>query len=574
MSRWRARLSRWKRDPLAWILAAFFVVRVVGIGWGLPASDGWDNDGVAPRDFLAGLLETLTPGSYYTYPPVHLLLLGIVTAPVTIVALVKSPSLAAPDVVHTIIAVPYMTAIAYVARATSLVMSLGVVWAIAKIAEELRGKRAGWCAAVFAGVNVPLTYYAHTTNLDVPYLFWSSLALLAFVQAIARREPRRLRRAAVLAVLAIGTKDQAYALFLFGAPAALAAWFAMDAWARSHARTIAKETAWAIGIALALFVVVDAVVFNPSGFRARVAFLLGPASQNYAHYSNDWVGRLDVIEDFFTRFEVYYPRVFALFVVGGLVAHFVWQRRDRARLAAGLVPLLATISFTLAFNCIARRTDHRFLMPQAVLEAVYGGMAVEALVFGIGRAIAAWPARLAVAASFAVAAFDALNVDANLLLDSRYDAERWMAANVREGETIETYGLNVYMPRFPPQAHVVRVGPDANDHRSPLPGVEEVTDAYGNARARRPRYIVVSSGWVWRYLLDPAYFATTEGRVLPQTQIENGSDREATGYFKGLTTGQRGYRLAHQAAWSSKVWRPLDIHAATSREIWIYERVD
>jgi 4-amino-4-deoxy-L-arabinose transferase-like glycosyltransferase len=549
------------------------VLRVVGIGWGLPASDGWDNDGVAPRDFLAGLVQTFTPGAYYTYPPVHLVLLGIVTAPVTIVALVKAPSLGPADVVQTILHVPYMTAIAYVARAVSLLMSLGVVWAIAKIAEELRGRRAGWWAAAFAGVNVPLTYYAHTTNLDVPYLFWSSLALLALVRAMARHEPRRLRAMAVLAVLAIGTKDQAYAIFLVGAPVALAAWFALDAWARRNVRAIAKETALAVGIAVVLLAIADAVVFNPSGFRARVVFLLGPASQNYAHYSNDWVGRLDVVEDFFTRFGIYYPRVFALFVVGGLVAHFAWQRRDRPRLAAGLVPMLAAISFTAAFNCIARRTDHRFLMPQAVLEAVYGGMAVEAVVYGFKRASIAWTARAAVAVSFAVAIFEALDVDANLLLDPRYEAERWMAANVPRGETIETYGLNVYMPRFPPQARVARVGPDASDHRNPLPGVEEVVDAYGNAGARRPRFIVVSSGWVWRYLLDPAVYAK-EGRVLPPTQIENGSDHAATAYFKRLCAGMVGYRLAHKATWRDGLWPPLDIHAATSREIWIYERID
>src|SRR5215468_3665759 len=78
----RARLG----SPLAWILAALLVLRIVGIGWGLPASDGWDNDGIAPRDFLAGLVETVLPGHYYTYPPVHLALLACVTAPVTLVA--------------------------------------------------------------------------------------------------------------------------------------------------------------------------------------------------------------------------------------------------------------------------------------------------------------------------------------------------------------------------------------------------------------------------------------------------------------------------------------------------------
>ena len=77
------------RSPLAWVVIVAGIIRIVGIGWGLPASDGWDNDGVAPRDYLAGLVETFTPGHFYTYPPVHLLLLAILTSPVTIVRLTE-----------------------------------------------------------------------------------------------------------------------------------------------------------------------------------------------------------------------------------------------------------------------------------------------------------------------------------------------------------------------------------------------------------------------------------------------------------------------------------------------------
>ena len=149
----RQSLAEASRSPISWVLAGVFVLHVVGIGWGLPASDGWDNDGVAPRDFLAGLVETVTPGHFYTYPPVHLVLLAVVTAPVTLLALARAPSLAPADVVHEILRVPYMTTIAYGARFVSLAMSLGIVWAVAKMVEELRGKRAGWCAAAFVGVK-------------------------------------------------------------------------------------------------------------------------------------------------------------------------------------------------------------------------------------------------------------------------------------------------------------------------------------------------------------------------------------------------------------------------------------
>jgi hypothetical protein len=572
LARARAATRAAASSPLAWVLAAAFVLRVLGIGWGLPASDGWDNDGVAPRDFLAGLVETFSPGHYYTYPPVHLALLAIVTAPVTIVALVRAPSLAAADVVGEILKVPTMTALAYAARFVSLAMSLGLVWAIAKITEEVRGRRAGWCAAAFVAVNAPLTYYAHTSNLDVPYLFWASLALLELVRAVARREPRRLRRWAVLAALAVGTKDQAYALFLLAVPAGLGLWTLLDTWAGKNVRLVGREAAIAAAIAVGLLVLVDGVPFNPLGFRERVRFLLGPASQGYAQYSDDWAGRWDVVRDEIAGFHVFYPQALVAMALLGLILLVRDERRHRARLAAGLLPALAAVSFTVAFNCIARRTDPRFVMPQAVLAAVYGGIAVEALVFRPTWRPARWLARIVVVAAFAVALFGAADVDANLLLDPRYAAEAWLREHVRPGDTIETYGLNVYMPRFPPGARITRVGPQASDHRNPMPGVEEIVDAYGNATARGARYIVVSEGWVWRYLLNPRDFPT-HGHQLPPTQVATGSDESATEYFRALTAGAHApYRLVYVAGWTSNTWPRIEIHASTSREIWIYER--
>ena len=46
------------RHPLFWILLAAMGLRLAGLFWGLPASDGWDDDGFAPRNFLTALALT------------------------------------------------------------------------------------------------------------------------------------------------------------------------------------------------------------------------------------------------------------------------------------------------------------------------------------------------------------------------------------------------------------------------------------------------------------------------------------------------------------------------------------
>lgn len=592
--------GRWLTSPLGLVVLATAALRVVGLGWGLPASDGWDNDGIAPRDFLAGLVQTYTPGSYFTYPPAHLLLLGLLTAPITLVALARAPSLAPAAVVSEIVKVPYMTAIAYVARSVSLLMSLGIVVLVARLAEEIRGhelgvvpdeagggapgdeplrarvRAAGALAGACSGVNAILAYYGKTTNLDVPYLFWSLLALLFLTRAIARREPRRLRAFAVAAVLAVGTKDQAYAVFALSLPALLAAWLAFDPFARARIGLLAREAAAAFGIGVAVFLVLDAVVLNPTGFRARLAFLSGPASQDFAHYTNDWAGRRGVLVDMATHYPRYHSLWLAPAFALGLVAAVARAARAAgargAKVATALAPLLASASFVVAFNFVARRTEHRFMLPQMTLLAVYGGLGLElvlARASRAGRVVAQAYASIA----FAVSIFWCAAVSAQLVLDPRYEAEAWLRAHAREGDAIEVYGLNVYLPRFPEGTHVVRVGPEPVDRRNPLPGVLEVAAPFGDAELRRPRFVVVSEGWVWRYLLDPDE-KLGGGRMLPPTQIKGGREQDGATFFQGLVRGQRGFREAHKATFRSAFWPRIDIHASTSREIWIYERRD
>jgi hypothetical protein len=585
---------------MAWILLAVGIVHVVGIGWGLPASDGWDNDGVAPRDFLAGLAATVTPGSFYTYPPFHLVLLAVSTLPVTLVALVRAPSLALSDVVHEILKAPYMTTMALVARSASLVMSVGLVLHVARIAEELRARalglppneegrgigtlraafedervrRAGYCAAVIVGIDASVTYYAHTSNLDVPYLFWASWSALVFTRALARRRPELLRWAFALAVLAVATKDQAYAIFLLAYPASFA--FSLVGCSGAERRVALREAAIATALAVAILAVVDGAVVNPSGFRARVAFLLGSASQDYVEYTADWTGRIGIVTDAVRTFSLHYPRIFGPGIAYGFLCG-AWaalraKGKDRAeRLAVHAIPFLLALSFTVAFNWTARRADARFLMPQALFLAVYAGAGLDALAFGPRRKPVRLVGQAIASAAVAVGIWVCLSVDANLLFDPRYEAEAWLREHVRPGDVIETYGGNVYMPRMPPSARVLRVGPEPVDKRNPMPGVEEVRAPFEDAPRRETRFIVLSAAWVWRYItaIPPQ---TGAGRRLPPTHARTLTDNASSQFFDHLVGGHSEFGYAHISDYRPTTFPPVEIHGTTARTIWIYER--
>ncbi len=596
------------REPMARLVLAVALIRVVALTWGLPASDGWDNDGIAPRDIYPGLALTWMPGSFYTYPPLQLVALGILGAPVVLVALVHAPSLALSDVITEVLAPPYMTTLALLARGVSLVMSLGILLGLARLTEEVRAlmvgalptaeasswssrarlalvgsfddervRRAGLFAGVIAGLSPAMTYYAKTSNLDVPYLFWAVLALVEFARAIARREPQRLVRAFVLAACAIGTKDQAYAMFVFSVPPVVLLCLWLYPQTQPTPRDVLRHMAKGVFAAAILLATIDAVIINPTGFIARAKFLTGSASQDFVEYSRDAAGRWAIVVDAARGFHLQGPKILApLFALG--FAWALWGARSaprerRARLfVLTLFPGLVALSFTVAFNYVSLRTNPRFLMPQAAVLAIYGALGIACLVDASKPALRGL-GRFAFLLVLGLGLHASVSVDVNLLRDPRYDTEAWLRAHIQPGDLIETYGLNVYLPRFPQGARVMRVGPEPIDARGPLPDVTELRAPFGEAPARGARFLVVSTAWAWRYEL-PLASQLEQGRRLAPGHERSAAERDANTWFRDLREGRTGYVLAHESRYDAGSLFPVfDIHGTSARTVRIYERV-
>lgn len=570
-------MNRLLRSPLFWILAVAAGLRLAGLAWGLPAADGWDDDGFAPRNFLTALALTWKPGSYFTYPPLHAILLAVPSLPVAAWALAHAPSLSQHDVIATITQAPYMTYFAVVARLAALVMSLGIIWTIGAMAKLVAGgalgesrtaqlkSRAGLFAAGAAALNFTLTYYGQVSNLDVPYLFWGLLSLLWCMRAVVEETPRRFWLAALFAAAAVATKDQAYALFLLSLPLFLALWFATDPWPRANAGTLLKTLLPAAILALLLLLLVDGALTNISGFARRIAFLAGPASKDYAAYPRSGAGMWAMAQDMAAWFGG--ASILATWLaLGGLVLHT--QSRDRAQWVAGFLPALAALSFTLCFNLTALRTDARFLLPQGVLSCVYIGMAAAWLVSASQRWLA-----LAGSAVVAAAALLALHGDiaisAAMLKDPRYDAEAWLGAHVKPDDVIETFGQNAYLPRFPHVAQVVRPGPRPVQTRNPLPGVTEVRAPYDAALPAR--FIVVNDWWLRHYTAAESELGGH--RTPSRAQSALFADAPARRYFTALRDERLPYRLVHAARPAAGPWPQVHIHESLNETILIFERL-
>jgi hypothetical protein len=377
-----------------------------------------------------------------------------------------------------------------------------------------------------------------------------------------------MRRALLLAALAVGTKDQAYALFLLTGPIAMALWMTLEPTARKRRGEIVREVLIGTAVAVGALLLVDGAVTNPFGFRRRISFLLGPASADHAFYARSWGGRLKILDDLAHSFRDFLPWPFAVLVVVGLVDHVLRSRRAPAKLVAGLVPVLAAVSFVVCFNFTARRTEHRFALPVMIFISMYAGLAFDSLLALCRTRATRGLAFAAIVAPSAWALFQCVAIDANLILDPRYEAEAWLAAQAQPGDMIEVYGGNPYLPRFPSQARVSRVDITPLAGRSPLPGLTEVEARFEDIEARRPRFVIVPDAWIWQY--NDGF--TPDGRVIPPLQAVRLKDHAARGYFRGLTEGTGAYRLVHVSAWSSTTFPPADIHSSTARAIRIFER--
>lgn len=571
----RANYAAWRELPVAFraVLGAIALVHAVGLFWGLPASDTWDVDGIAPRDFVPGFIATYTPGDYFTYPPLHLFFLTLLSLPVLIAGVASSPSLDVSAVIATLLAPTFMTPMAVIARLVSVAMSVGLAYAVGGIAHEIarvafereearvRETIERWAApmaALLVSVGAPLSYYAHVTNLDIPACCWMMVALREFVRALARNEPHRLFRTAAFAVAAITTKDQAYAAFVLTLPVGLFAWWrTLGPEERKPFLRVVLKVALLGGVSL-LFI--DGAITNPTGFLARVRFLGGPASKDYAIYSRDALGRAHAAWDVLAAVKAHYGS-YALAVAAFAAVGVVWKKGRRFVV---LAPVVLALSFTLFFNFAALRTEERFVLPQMIVVGMYAGIFV-AYVLAIPTSPSyRWLRAVLLVFPLGMAVWGAIRVDITMLADPRYRAEEWLRAHASPGDTIEMEGLNPYLLRPTSSASYVRISREPG--KNPLPGYEERKDDLSNLVARAPRFVVTNSCYTWRFRQESFEFDN-----VPPLLAVTGADTDAVTFLNGLESGGFGYERVLEADGKWGPISPFKIHGSLGCIIRIFE---
>lgn len=546
------------RRAEACVLAAFGVFVAVGLMWGLPGPDTWCVDSVSPRSCgLGAIAETYRPGHFHTYPPLHMAILTLISLPWMGLAASRvgtSAELLRAELLHPL----YMTGIEVSARLVAAAMGAGVVWNTMRLWKRIGGRFAGVVAGAVVASNATLVYYAHTGNVDVPYLFWASWALVE-IDRVAVGEPRGLQ-ALLLSTCAVLTKDQAAAMLAL--PILLYV-LIRPSLERRASMVRPDVVRGALGSA-AIYAILSGAVLNPTGFRSRIAFLFGPASKTWEEYPRTLAGRGALAWDALRAVPHFGSWTMAALALLG-VGLATFSRDQRARL---LLPLTAAVSFTLLFNLNALRSDDRFLLPQSILLLPYAALAIDRakhVTFGPLDG-APWAIVLLAAVSvcaFAPALLGVASLDGTLLADPRYAAERFLGS-FAAGTRIEVLGSTKFLPRLPTRLIAVRPGVEPISDRQEMAGVNELVDPEMDPRPRAPALIVLAT--------ELSRLDMTAVPVKPAGYgLSTYQDATTRRLLRRLADGSLGYTRIFRSA-CTLPW-PLEcrtVHGSTAGEVWIY----
>jgi 4-amino-4-deoxy-L-arabinose transferase-like glycosyltransferase len=443
---------------VALLVALCLALSLYGIGWGLPNGPyDWSNDSVAPLEPLA-YAKRLVFGEPWSskYPPLHFMVLAAAYAPYA-AYLKLTGGLGRPSDDY-----PYgladpegsLAVFTLIARLVSVAMGIGLVLVNYHTVRRLHGPRAGLIAGLLLASSYPLIHYSRNANIDVPHLFWMSLALWSLVAPIQDGRRRHYVLLGVYAAAAMATKDSIYALFVGLAPVLLVVHAGrLRELRRSAPERLAAahgDLAWGLAAFLLSLAVTFNIPFNWQGFAAHVqlhlrrsvtgSYLIEEAGSPVSGEIALLAGYLDFL------FQTSVPTVLPL-ALAGLASGLVLAPR-----ATWLI-VPPVVAYYVLFLRLHSTHHLRYALPVFVLLTWPAARLADEWL-GAGRR-ARTVAALVLAGTIGWAILQGLALGVLYTRDSRYAAEAWMREHIPPGATVLGVKPAYSLPRFPPGRKLV-----------------------------------------------------------------------------------------------------------------------
>jgi 4-amino-4-deoxy-L-arabinose transferase-like glycosyltransferase len=351
------------------------------------------------------------------------------------------------------------------ARVVNVLMAGGIVITAYLIAKTLWGRAAALWAALTVLLASPVVFYARTSNLDVPALFWTSLGCLVAIRILTLGMTRRRGiLLGVAAALAVATKDQTYGALvpglIFLALAVL--WPLWRAEGRAGVKQAWRHLVVMTLVGTAVYAVANGIVFRPSRFLLHLEFVTGFERSffNLQHPSTLTLLRPATLAGYATLlWDILLATATSLgpllLLAGLLGIPLAWRRSPPSRLFVWM-----GLGFVVLSLFPIRHMQFRYALFPAFLVALFAGYAVSwawgqgglrrilvgvVLVFGVGWQV-----------------LTALDLTYQMLFDARYRAGDWLARTAEPGDRLGYFGVRHQLPAIPVGVVPIEMREDAS----------------------------------------------------------------------------------------------------------------
>jgi len=547
------------RKPITYILVFSFIIFTIGIFWGLPNTETWQSDSLAPFHPLLGLSKLFSFGYFNKYPIVHQVILAILDLPVIIAAMINSDPLQGFQMykfLSVIRSAEYATALILIGRFVSVFMGVGIVYYIYKSGVELFNEKAGVFAALIVSFNSVLNYFCHIAKVEVSYIFWGVLGIYKIIQLVKYDRTRDYILCALFICLSFGSKDQGYAFFIL--PLIFYLLIYQIVWREegvSVSNIVFRKKMWIFAAFFVLFtVLVENVILNYEGLLLRFEHLTGDGSTRSQSYALSLYGIYLFLKDnIYQMMEMTMGPPFFFISITGIVVFFAAVRKNRKDLFLQSIFLAASISYYIFFVQITRNLNVRFPLPRTSDQQGYMAGGLYFLYEKFKNRIFRISFTVVLVLSLFYSLYNTFSMNANFIYETRYRAEEWMGKNIRENSIIEYYSYLHYLPRFPQKVVSYRI----------KTRVMEIAD-------REPDYIVLTSHYYTRYL---SVEKAQKGRIRSLRNIR-WKKSGFVEFFDKLFNNELNYRLEKKFTINMpKYFRKINFSRISPDHIMIYKRI-
>lgn len=441
-----------------------------GSRWGLPTTKSWSQDTIAGTRTL-GAVAAWSGEWSGRYPPLHYLLLRATYEPILRSWERSGASTVDPRTGALNFREPHppkIGVLVFVARIVSLIMAVATGWGLCAATRLLTEDEAAAVVApaVFM-IGAAFAYFAHLGNVDVPSMCWAAWAVYFYVRLVRSRRWTDALWLGLLGSLAISTKDSVAGVF----PGMAVVLLVMEV--RYHRRTLPMAEAvtrailqwkWLIGLLAfaAPYLWLYGAFSHPDAYLARMRYWVDPAPETLHAQQHRYPdqARLLLATVRYAAGAVGWPMLFAM------AASIVYALRRHARIT--VIILIPAISYYLIVIVPIEFVYSRFLFPPLALLSILVGIT------GVGLwRHAAWPRALRYALIGAVLLPSlgyVVAIDAELITDSRYEAEAWFLENVPRSASVGASSDPQYLPRLGDMGYPsyrVEMSPEAFERPQP-----------------------------------------------------------------------------------------------------------